>query len=151
MAYPRVAVPSLRAYPRMGNPMPRMIVAPAQQLAYARRARMNGYARSTPRLSGLLDDIGSLFTPNPGGGSVTVDGTTSYVNSAGVDQSTEDPSAGASILSDPGAVLTEDVEGVASAATGGLIPNPQSPTNLPGWVLPAAGVGVGLLLLKIFL
>lgn len=164
MAYPRVTVPAVRGYPRVRGIAPiaylpsTMAVAPAlRRRAATLQARVSGYGRSPSSHLGqsLVDDIGSLFTPNPGGGSVTVDGTTSYVNSAGLDQSTVDPNAGASIFSDPLAVISEDVQGVA-ASTPGLdlfVSNPQSPTKapLPGWLLPVGLGAAGLLALKFLL
>lgn len=161
MAYPRLTMPAVRGYPRVRGLTPIAYLPNTEAIAPALRrralaARVNGYARSTPRLGqSLFSDIGSLFTPNPGGGSVTVDGTTTYVNSAGQDQATEDPNAGASIFTDPLGVISEDVQGVA-ASTPGLdlfVSNPQSPTKapLPGWLLPVAGVGVGLVVLKFLL
>jgi hypothetical protein len=95
---------------------------------YPRMGCCAGYPRfgSYKRRLGqnLWDDLTSLFTPNPGGGSVTVNGATTYVNSQGQDQSTPDPNAGASLLTDPGAVFSEDASGLASAATSTLASSP---------------------------
>jgi hypothetical protein len=173
MAYPRVTVPAVRGYPRVRGIVPiaylpsTMAIAPAlRRRAATLQARVSGYSRSSSSGLGqsLVDDIGSLFAPNPGGGSVTVDGTTTYVNSAGSDQATVDPNAGATLnpfSSDPGThfdplgVLSEDVQGVA-ASTPGLdlfVSNPQSPTKapLPGWLLPVGAGVAGLLVLKFLL
>jgi hypothetical protein len=83
----------------------------------------------------LWDDVTSLFTPVPGGGSVTVDGTTQYVNSSGQDQSTPDPTAGSS---NPLDIASNDATGLATAAVSGIA------TSIPwwGWALLAAGGGL---------
>lgn len=91
----------------------------------------------------IFSDIGSLFTPTPGGGSVTVDGQTQYVNAQGVDQSTVDPAAGQSLMTNPGAVLGYDASGLATAAASGLA------SSIPWWGWGLLVLGGGALAYKV--
>jgi hypothetical protein len=104
--------------------------------------RMRGYARlgscgGYPKRLGQnwWNDLTSLFTPVPGGGSGTVHGQTTYVDSSGNPSATYDPVAGSS---NPLTIAANDASGLASAAVSSI------GSALPwwGWALIVGGGGL---------